>query len=265
MDADNWTREQLLSLHHNDHRAAFGKYLRGDRHVRDKHDFLLSWIAPTEKDVILECGSSSGKTCIDLARRGRCRAVGVDFDPEAVEVATEMRDRHFPELTGRCRFLLGDLATMAFSSEITKVVMPDFTEHIPDSVFDAILANIRRQLPHVLLYIYTPARTHFFERMRRHNFILKNPSGHINVKTEAELAQHLLERGWRIVRQTWRPSHLPVLRLAERLLGRLPLIGPMCHRRIAVLAAPLSQRRAAPAVAAPRAAEPIAAVAVTAG
>jgi len=266
-----WTDEQLLSLQHNDHARAFRWYLEGRRHTIDKQEFLFTWIDPKETDVIVECGSSSGKTCIDLARRSGCRILGIDFDEEAVELARRFRDTYFPELSDRCRFRRDDLTEMTFERNTTKVIMPDFTEHIPDSVFEKTLRNIKRQLPHVLLYIYTPSRTHFLERMRHRNY----PSGHINVKTEEQLRNHLEQKGWSIIHTQWRPSHLPVfigvrmakvtgrvlwapeirrfvgcrcfigdsrnnrrIRRIESLLGRLPVLGLLFHRRAAVVATP---------------------------
>ena len=233
-----WTEPELRSLDHNDHRRAFLRYLRGERHAMDKQDFLLKWIAPAEGDFVLECGCSGGKTCVDLARRGGCRTLGIDFDPEAVAIARQMRDEHFPHLKDRCRFDVGDLAEMPFDAGITKVVLADFTEHVPDEVLERILANIRRQLPGVRLYVYTPVRSHLFERMKHRNFILRSRSGHINVKTEAQLTGFLESRGWRVQEHRWRPSHLPVVNVAERLLGRLPWVGTLFRRRMAVLAVP---------------------------
>lgn len=239
MQQDVWTKEQLRALKHNDHAKSFEKYLHQTTcHVRDKQSFLLSWIQPVADDVILECGSSSGKTCIDLARASGCRTCGVDFDPDAVEISSSLRERHFPELTERCRFVEGDLATMRFDPSTTKVVMADFTEHVPDSTLRDILRNIADQLPRVRLYIYTPVRTHVFEVLKHRNWLLENPEGHINVKTERAMEDLLRSCGWRILSASWRPSHVPVFRLAELALGRIPGLGQAFHRRMVLLAAP---------------------------
>ncbi len=91
MQADDYTDAQLRALKHNDHRAAFEGYMSGSRHARDKQSFLLSWVRPTAQDYILECGSSSGKTSIDFSRHSDCYCLGVDFDPEAVAVASAIQ------------------------------------------------------------------------------------------------------------------------------------------------------------------------------
>jgi hypothetical protein len=240
MSADDLSDEELLALDHNNHRGAFSGYLNKSRHSVDKHRFLLSWVKPVASDFILECGSSSGKTSIDFSSKSACHCHGVDFDPEAIAISSSLRDEHFPELKDLCSFECGDLAAMPLGRQINKVLMPDFTEHIPDRVFASILENIKRQASEAKLYIYTPLRSHIFEILKHHNFILKNPSGHINVKTRAELIAFLTEHGWEVEHVSWRPSSIPVFKYAEWLLGRVPLFGRLFQRRIAVIARPSS-------------------------
>ena len=238
MDTHAPNSEMLLSLDHYEHRQTFLSYLANHRHVRNKQDFLFAWINPQKDDVILECGSSSGKTCIDLSMRGGCYCLGVDIDPFAVKISKEMRDTYFPQLKERCHFTLGDLGTMKFDIKVAKVIMPDFTEHISDSTFAKILDNIRIQLPRVHLYIYTPSRTHIFEIMKHKNFILKKISGHINVKSEKDLKQFLERHGWKIKEVRWKVSHIPLFRSMEFILGLAPIVGPLFRRRIAIIAYP---------------------------
>jgi SAM-dependent methyltransferase len=230
-DYDSWTKQKLQGLCHNKHEQSFQNYLHQTCHVRNKHNFLSSWIAPEQEDVILECGCSGGKTSVDLSRKSGCYILGVDFDPHAINTAVSMRDKYFPELKDFCYFMEGDLESMKFTKRFTKIIMADFTEHIPDRMFEKILINLQKQLPNATLYIYTPSRSHLFEIIKC-NIIKNKKSGHINVKTEKELQDFLVQRGWEIIEQQWRPSHIPIFNLVEQLLGRLPVIGPLCHRRI---------------------------------
>jgi hypothetical protein len=243
MSADNYTDEELLALDHNDHLGAFQGYLHGSRHSKDKQAFLVSWLKPNGDDRILECGSSSGKTSMDFARKSLCFCLGVDFDPEAVGVSTSMRDQYFPELSERCYFECGDLSSMKFDYAFNKVLMPDFSEHIPDRVFKAILDNIRIQLKDATLYIYTPNRSHIFEILKSRNFILKNPPGHINVKTRKGLAGFLRENNWEVKENGWRVSSIPVFKYIEQALGHCPGLGGLFQRRIAIVARPSPPKR----------------------
>lgn len=233
-----YTKEELLQLKHNDHRKAILNYIKGTRHIRDKQDFLFNWVKPAPDETILECGSSSGKTCIDFTKRIGCKMIGIDFSEEAIKTSTEMQQVYFPALKETCFFRHNDLTKMFFDKTINKILMPDFSEHIPDSVFSDILNNIKKSLPSVKLYIYTPVRTHIFEILKHNNILLKNPEGHINVKTEKELILFLQQMGWKIIEHKWRPSHLPIIRNFESLLGHIPVIGKYFHRKAAILAIP---------------------------
>lgn len=230
----NYTKEELLSLKHNDHRAAFYGYLNKSKHSIQKNNFLMSWIKPNNEDYILECGSSSGKTCIEMALRG-ANVIGIDFDPQAIAISLEMKNKYFPKLNKTCQFVEGDLENMKFPSKITKIIMPDFTEHIPDQVFKNILSNIKKQLPGIPVYIYTPDGAHIFELLKKRNFILKNPEGHINVKTTKQLKNFVNACSWNIQSYQWLPSHIKYLSYVERFLSIIPIIGIYFRRRIAII------------------------------
>jgi SAM-dependent methyltransferase len=236
MIADDLTDEELLALDHNDHQGACIGYLNKSRHSSDKREFLMSWIKPSAGDLILECGSSSGKTSIDFARNSSCYCLGVDFDAEAIRISTSNRDQYFPELQDRCQFQCGDLTNMQFDLAFNKVVMPDFSEHIPDRIFSAILKNLKNQCNTATLYIYTPNRAHIFEWMKHRNLILKNEGGHINVKTRKQLIEFLRVNGWQIESSSWRQSSIPIFKYFERALGHLPFLGQLFQRRTIVTA-----------------------------
>ncbi len=236
--AEEYSDDELRGLFHNDHERAFLGYLAGAQHSKNKEKFLLRWVAPTPADYVLECGSSSGKTCIGFARFSGCRCLGVDFDEKAVQISSRLRDKYFPDLREQCEFVVGDLTSMRLEKGITKVLMPDFTEHIPDRILLSILKNLRSQLRDVELFIYTPSRSHIFEILKHRNFILRNPSGHINVKTREELTSLLAEAGWAVVESTSHHSSMWYVRPIEYLLSPLPIIGRYFERRLAIRAVP---------------------------
>lgn len=239
---DHFTKEQLLSFNRKHHKKVVSKYLRGAYDTKLKRKLLFSWINPKKSDFILECGSSSGITCFYLSKSSGCRTLGIDFDPVAIKVSAKMRDKYFPELKNSCHFKKGNLEKMKFPHKVTKVIMPDFTEHITDKTFSKILGNIKKQFPHILLYIYTPSRSHIFEIMKNHNFILKKSEGHINVKTEAELKMFLKSNGWDIIECKWGVSYVPFFNKLEILLGNLPFFGKLFRRRISIIALPQNSK-----------------------
>jgi cyclopropane fatty-acyl-phospholipid synthase-like methyltransferase len=239
IDYNNWTKNQLLSLKHNDYREkVYLDYIKQKPVIFSKREFLVSWIKPKKEDFILECGSSSGITGIHLTKNSGCYVLGIDFDSKAIKISARMRNKFFPELKSKCCFRTGNLETMRFPTNVTKVVMADFTEHIPDKVFSRILNNIKKQLGHVTLYIHTPPRDNIFEIMRRKNFILKRHEGHINTKTSAELKSFIESRGWKVIESGWRYHYNPYVRIVEQLFCHLPFLKKFFQRKITLIAIP---------------------------
>ncbi|MDF1498781.1 MAG: class I SAM-dependent methyltransferase [Patescibacteria group bacterium] len=233
-----YTQQELLQLNYRDLERVFLDYLKNKSgHIRDKQHFLLKWVNPRENEVILECGSSSGKTCIDFAKKSRCYMIGVDFDDNAIKVSEKMQKKYFPELNYKCVFIKDDLTKMIFDNKIKKILMPDFSEHIYDNTFRDILNNMK-QLQDVKLYIYTPVKTHLFEILKHKNILLKSSKEHINIKTENEMIKFLEKNDWRIIEKKWRPSYLPFVRVFEVLLGNMPVIGKYFHRKMAIIITP---------------------------
>jgi SAM-dependent methyltransferase len=99
------------------------------------------------------------------------------------------------------------------------------------------LARILREAwralrPGGTLVLYTPDRQHFFERLRDRGIMKQDPS-HIGVRSAAELSEVVATAGFDIQRVACLPSHLPLLNLAERGLGRWI---PLLRRRIGLVA-----------------------------
>jgi hypothetical protein len=238
-DYNKWSKEDLLLLDHNNHEEVFYKYIKGSASTKFKQKYLHNWIKPRKNDYFLECGSSSGKTCIDLSLKSGCRTLGIDFDANATEVSNRLKKKFFSDLK-RCSFIEGDLETIIFDKDINKIIMADFSEHIPDRVFKNILDNIKNQLPYVTLYIYTPLRTHFLDILRHKGIILKRFSGHINVKTKPELINFLESNCWKIESFTFVTSYLPIVRNVENFFIKIPFLRDFFARKIAIIVRPVN-------------------------
>ncbi len=231
-------QERLITLNHVNLQDSIESYLTKKNIIIFKQNQLFLWVNPKKEDYILECGSASGKTAIDLALKSNCHVLGIDFDEKAIKFSNKILNEKFPKLKKNIVFKKADLTKIKLSKKINKVVMADFPEHVPDKVLKKMLDNIKNQLPHVQLYIFTPIRTHIFEILQHHHIILKRISGHINLKTEFEIKKFLTSTGWKIVKYKRTPSSLPLFNLIERILGHVPLIGPLFHRKILILAKP---------------------------
>jgi hypothetical protein len=79
---------------------------------------------------------------------------------------------------------------------------------------------------------WTPHRGHVLEVLKNRDIILRRDPTHVDYKSMDAMKRLLSDAGFAIERAYYAESHLPLVRVAERLLqGAVPLL----RRRIAVL------------------------------
>ncbi|MBK9373510.1 MAG: methyltransferase domain-containing protein [Holophagales bacterium] len=204
------------------------KYAERDRDV-------LRVVAPLPADLVLELGSARGDVTFLLARHAR-EVVGVDAAPEAIAMAEAARARLG---IANVRWLEADVADLApvADGSVDAVAAIDLVEHIDDPTLAAMLCECRRVLrPGGRLGIYTPDRAHYVERMKAHDFVLKQFPQHIAVRRVAAYRRFLAEAGFAVDLETWSVSPFPVVRWIEKALSPLPLVGPTFRYRILIRA-----------------------------
>jgi 2-polyprenyl-6-hydroxyphenyl methylase / 3-demethylubiquinone-9 3-methyltransferase len=200
------------------------KYLERDRDV-------LRVVAPRPDDLVVELGSARGDVSFLLARHCR-EVVGVDAAPEAIAMAeAERLRRGLPNV----RWLEADVAAMPEIADgsVDAVAAIDLVEHVDDPTLRAMLAECRRILgPGGRLGIYTPDRLHYVERMKAHDFVLRQFPQHIAVRPAEAYRRLLSEAGFSLALDSWSVSPFPAVRHLERLLSPLPLVGRTFRYRI---------------------------------
>ncbi len=200
------------------------KYAERDRDV-------LRVVAPRPSDVVLELGSARGDVTFLPARHAR-EVIGVDAAPEAIALAEEARSRLG---IGNVRWLAADVADLAPVPDrsVDAVAAIDLVEHVDDPTLEGMLRECRRVLvPGGRLGIYTPDRAHYVERMKAHDFVLKQFPQHIAVRRVAEYRRFLTAAGFSVDLEAWSVSPFPLVRWIERALAPLPLLGPTFRYRI---------------------------------
>ena len=209
-----------------------------DRHwFRNNHSkFRLRWEGVLARlrlqpdDVLLELGCASGEHTLQLAPLVR-RAVGLDFSPDAIRLARYEAARQ----SSKAEFVQGDVADLsAFKdASVTKVLAMDLVEHVPDQVLRSMLAETWRVLaPGGRLVIYTPSATHYVERMKAANFILRQLPGHIAVREGAAYRALLETHAWSSIDLGYLPSSYPVFGWIDRLLMGVPVVGTLFRFRV---------------------------------
>lgn len=200
------------------------KYAERDRDV-------LRVVAPRPGDVVLELGSARGDVSFLLARHAG-EVIGVDAAPEALALAEAARARLG---IANVRWLEADVADLAplADESVDAVAAIDLVEHVDDATLAAMLRECRRVLKRGgRLGLYTPDRAHYVERMKAHDFLLKQFPQHIAVRRVDAYRRFLAEAGFSVDLEAWSVSPFPAVRWVERALAPLPLVGPTFRYRI---------------------------------
>lgn len=206
------------------------RYRRRNRFARQRITNVFSLVPPLHGLRVLDLGCGMGTFTIETARSG-AHAVGIDSMPAALAAAARVARA---EQVPGARFVRSDAAHLPVAdSSMDLVLAADFTEHLDDDTLARVLAEAARVLrTGGRLVIYTPERTHLFERLREHG-ILRQDSSHIGVRSDVALARAVRDAGFRDVDVTHLPSHLPAWNMLERALGpRVPLL----RRRVGLTA-----------------------------
>jgi len=222
--------DEQLHRHHWFHNNAAKRDLRWKE--------VMRMLEPANSDRILEIGCAAGEHAVLLARLVR-EVVGVDSSEEAIA-----RARSHATAAGvqNARFLQLDAARLTGIDAATfdKVAAIDFVEHIDDSTLVAVLRESRRVLrPDGRLVIFTPCASHYVERMKATNFVLRQTVGHIAVRDETQYRNLLPQGGFEIISLYFSPSTYPIARWLDQWLSSAPFVGPSFRFRLCIVATPV--------------------------
>jgi ubiquinone/menaquinone biosynthesis C-methylase UbiE len=201
------------------------------RKYEERNRDALRVVAPKSTDRVLELGSARGDISFFLAAHVK-EVVGVDASGDALALAEAGRVRHG---LANVRFVKSDVADLsAFGgASFEAVAAIDLVEHIDDPTLAAMLRECRRVLvPGGRLGLYTPDRAHYVERLKAHDFFLKQFPQHIAVRRVEAYRGFLADAGFRIDLDAYSVSPFPGVRWIEAALAPLPLIGPTFRYRI---------------------------------
>lgn len=195
---------------------------------------VLRMLEPDAKDRVLEIGCAAGLHTLKLAPIVGS-VVGIDRAFDGVVVAH--RAAH-DRAAGNAAFTVCDAARLAFADEsFDKVAAIDFVEHVDDDALVAILNEARRVLAASgRIAIYTPCATHYVERLKAHDVVLKQIDGHIGVRAPEAYVALLARAGFTVRAQWFLPSDYPVFGVVDRLLMKLPVLGRWFRFRICIVA-----------------------------
>ena len=204
-----------------DRESAFQRYrIRMVTALADPH--------PTDRVVDLGCGWGTFEFA--LADKVR-KIVGVDFSRKSIEFCNAELARHPRGNVSFRRADAGDTQLEASSWDL--VVAADLFEHLyPEDSRKVASEAFRLLRPGGRFAAWTPDRGHLLEILKNNGIILKPDPTHVDYKSMKRLEEILTSAGFEIRRAYHAESHIPGVRIVERMLGRWV---PMLRRRIAVL------------------------------
>ncbi len=201
------------------------------RKYAERNRDTLRVVAPRPRDRVLELGSARGDVTFFLAAHAG-DVVGLDASDDALHLAESARAALG---IANVSFVKGDVADLSVfpDASFDAVAAIDLVEHVDDPTLAAMLGECRRVLrPGGRLGLYTPDRAHYVERMKAHEFLLKQFPQHIAVRRADAYRRFLTEAAFRIDLDTWSVSPFPGIRLLERALAPLPYLGETFRYRI---------------------------------
>jgi len=205
------------------------------RKFAERNRDVLRPVAPRPEDRVLELGCARGDVSFLLAERAR-EVTGVDASEEALALAEEERRRRG---LANVRFLKADVARLAGvpDASVDAVAAIDLVEHVDDPTLEAMLAECRRVLvPRGRLALYTPERAHYVERLKARELLIPQFPQHIAVRRARAYEELLRAAGFGVELSAYSVSPFPLVRLVERALAPLPLVGPTFRYRVLIRA-----------------------------
>jgi 2-polyprenyl-6-hydroxyphenyl methylase / 3-demethylubiquinone-9 3-methyltransferase len=190
---------------------------------------ILKLVELNGSEDAVDFGCGSGFLLPAVGHRVRSY-VGVDFSEEFILAARRRNEKlGFKNARFECATIEQFADSHAANFDLAFAL--DFSEHVPDDAWTLLLGQMRGTLrPGAKLYLHTPNRAFFLERMKSHNIILRQFPEHVAVRTLRHNTNLLTKAGFE-VRRTRALPHYNVLRYLHP-LRRLPFVGSLFEARL---------------------------------
>lgn len=191
---------------------------------------VLDLHEPAPSDRVVDLGCGWGTFSLALAPRV-AEVVGVDFSEKSVALCNRRLEQ---APAGNVRFVCADAGATGLEGGAWDVVLAaDLFEHLyPDDSARVAAEAFRLLRPGGRMAVWTPHRGHFLEVLKNRDILLKRDVSHVDYKSMARMKALLADAGFEIERAYHAESHLPGLRVLERMGQRWV---PLLRRRVAVL------------------------------
>lgn len=191
---------------------------------------VLELYRPGAGERVVDVGCGWGTFSFALADLA-AEVVGVDFSEKSVRLC----DRRLgEEPRPNLRFVCADGGDTGLEEGAWDLILAaDLFEHLyPEDSVRVVEEAFRLLRPGGRFSVWTPHRGHILEILKNHDILLKRDVSHVDYKSMARMTGMMRDAGFEIERAYYAESHVPGLRVAERLFqGFVPFL----RRRVAVL------------------------------
>lgn len=194
---------------------------------------ILARVSLSSQDVVadLACGNGLLLEAFPVAPH---RYVGVDFSAEFIDEA----QRRFAQKTGNFQFICGDINQFSHQHkhQFDWAFTLDFSEHIYDDQFLKMYTAIAQSLkPTGQLVLHTPNADFFLERLKAHNWLLRQFPEHVAVRRAEAYIRLLKQAGYRNIRVEYLPHYHPLLSWLK-VFHNWPLFNSFLRARLLIFA-----------------------------
>jgi cyclopropane fatty-acyl-phospholipid synthase-like methyltransferase len=236
--AEKPTQQSAIDRRYYD-RGYYGKHLdrfeKKDRFTRVKVSRVLALLAPKEGERIVDLGCGVGTMMAFCASTGAF-LIGMDYSSDSLALARECFGKQATDRVFRGICCDGRMMPVKEGS-VDGIMAVDFTEHLDDATLAPTIGEAFRILRKGGRFvIYTPSKTHLFERLKKHNIILKRDNSHIGMRTMKEYCAMLVSAGFTVRKSLFAPTDIPGFNAVERAVMHLPFVAGLARRRICILA-----------------------------
>lgn len=191
---------------------------------------VLELCRPGPGERVVDVGCGWGTFSFALAGEA-AEVVGVDFSEKSIAFCNRRLER---EPRANLRFLCADGGASGLEAGTWDLVLAaDLFEHLyPEDSVRVVEEAFRLLRPGGRFSVWTPHRGHILEILKNNDILLKRDVSHVDYKSMARMTGMMKDAGFEIERAYYAESHVPGLRVAERLLQG---VAPFLRRRVAVL------------------------------
>lgn len=149
-------------------RKIIDKLFRKDVYLR--FDKTIENCKPAEDKTILDVGCGPGLYCIELARIGASKVVGIDFASKMIELAKEFAQKF--EVQNKCEFVVADFLEYEFPKKYDFTIAMGYIEYCPEP--EKILKKMI-SLTNYKIFLSFPEKKGFLAWQRKVRYKLKCP------------------------------------------------------------------------------------------